>query len=195
MPLSEDMGAEDFGGGPEAQALARGLVQGGAKIAEVGLREAPGVGIARDPAAKALVGMFDRSLLPRRLGIAEPGPCAGLGLQMRSVDELRSAVEGHGAARLRGQGAESSRDLRHDRLRPLLGVLQDDEEAAHTFDQRRDICGAEFLAEEDQVAFPVPKLLTVGDDLGTEQDAALRGEFRRRALAQAVAAATAAAGG
>lgn len=77
-------------------------------------------------------------------------------------------------------GAEGCRNLGHDRLRPRLGVLLYDEEAAHAFDQRRDIASAKLLAEQDQITFPVAEFRTMGDDLGTEQDAEFRGEFRRR---------------
>lgn len=49
-------------------------------------------------------------------------------------------------------------------------------EAAHPFDQRSDVRLAEFLAELDQVAFPVSELLSVPNNIRTMQNAQFRAE-------------------
>lgn len=104
MSPTRDVGPEDLCGGSEAGALARGLVEGCAELAEVFLAQAARIGVAGQPAAQALVGMLNSSFLPWRPGIAEPGLRAGSGLEIRPVHEF-------GAARFRGQGAEELNEL------------------------------------------------------------------------------------
>jgi len=87
------------------------------------------------------------------------------------------------------------RRLHHYRFRALFLVLQHQQKAAGTFDHRGDIGRTVFLPEEDQVSFPMAELSSMRDHVRPEQDAEFRGEFRRRALAQPIAAPTPAACG
>ena len=94
-----------------------------------------------------------------------------------------------------GQGRQHRSDLRHDRFHALLRILQHHEETAGALDHRGDVGGTELLAKQRKVSLPVPELLAMGDDIGTEQGAEFRSKFRRRALARPIAAAAPAARG
>ncbi len=55
-------------------------------------------------------------------------------------------------------------------------VAQENGEADDAFDQRRHIRLAEFLAELDEVAFPVSELLAIGDHVRVAQNVDIRAE-------------------
>ena len=88
-------------------------------------------------------------------GSSEPGLDAGMGLEVRPVDELRAAIEGDRAPGPEGQGAQNLRqNLRqpgHDRRRSAIRVRQQHLETAHALDQGSEIAPSEAAPEPDQV--------------------------------------------
>lgn len=78
-----------------------------------------------------------------------------------------------------GQGLQHADEPLYDRPRLPIIVAQEDGDAADHLDQRCHIGLAELLTELDEIAFPVPELLAVGDDVRAAQDV----QFRAEALA------------
>ena len=141
VAASEQVGLEDLGGCPEAEAFARRGIQASAKRAQCLLGQAVRIGVAAEPTPKPLVGVFHRTFLLGQLRPAEPCLRANLSLQVRPVDEFGATIEGDRSAGMPGRGRQSLRNLRHDRLRALLLVLQHDQEVARALDHGGDMAG------------------------------------------------------
>src|SRR4051794_12383690 len=100
--------------------------------------------------------------------------------------ELAPAVEGDRPAGVLGQPPERVGDAGHDRRRALVLVRQQEREAALPLHQRGHVRLAGLLAEDQQVALPVPEAVAVLDLRWTVLDPALardRGAPRPSAVA------------
>src|SRR5215213_11546227 len=100
--------------------------------------------------------------------------------------ELAAAVEGDGPPRRLGQGPEGAGDAGEDRGRAPVVVRQQDGEPALPLQQRGHVRLAGLLAEDQQVALPVPEGLPIGDLGRSILDPALardRGAARLAAVA------------
>lgn len=85
---------EDLGGRAVTQALAWQRVQMVDERDELLLADGGEIGIAGHEAADALVGVFHRTFLRRRTGVAEPAPRADAIFQSPKSGELRAAIKG-----------------------------------------------------------------------------------------------------
>ncbi len=91
VAAAEQVGLEHLGRRAEAEALARRGIEAGTELTKFLLRKRVRIGVATKPTSQSLVGVLNRTFLPRRLRLAEPCLRADLGLQVRPVDELGSA--------------------------------------------------------------------------------------------------------
>lgn len=93
MPhLCEQFLSEDLCRRSIAEALARRLIELVADLDQVGVGYGQGVDFSRKPFPSSAVGVLDRTFLPRRLRVAEPGLRANAGLQIGPIGELGAAI-------------------------------------------------------------------------------------------------------
>jgi multiple sugar transport system permease protein/raffinose/stachyose/melibiose transport system permease protein len=154
---------EDLARGLVAEAAARGVVEPVGEPAQVGSRERFGRALARQEAAGAAVQVLDATLLPGGVRVAEVGLHREVAVEGGVAGELAAAVEGDGPAGLLGQLPEGVGDAGDDRRRALVVVGQQDGEAALPLHQRGHVRLAVLLAEDQQVALPVPEALPAPD--------------------------------
>lgn len=107
--------------------------------------------------------VLNRSLLPWRLWIAEPGGGTNPVLQSPPGRELGATIKGDRLACLGGQGGEPRDQCFHDRLGVAILIAHDNGKSADPLDQGGDIHLAVFLAEHHQIALPVAELLALGN--------------------------------
>ena len=106
---------KDFCRGLASEAFSRLIVEMAGKVGQVALRDGCKIGITWHETANALVGIFHRTFLPGRAGIAEPAARADAIFQSPEAGELRAAVKGEALASKGWQRRECSDDLVHDR--------------------------------------------------------------------------------
>ena len=108
------MTGEDVLGRPEAEALARRVVDPAADLAQHLWRETSRICIGREKATEPPVGVLHRALLPRSLGAAEVALDAKLMSEERVARELCAAVKGNRLPSRGGQGPQLLDHSCHD---------------------------------------------------------------------------------
>src|SRR3954454_1285452 len=177
---------EDLTRGAVAEAAARGVVEPVGEPAEVGTSERLGRALARQEAPDTAVRVLDAALLPRAMRVAEVAGHVELAGELGIGGELGPAVEGDGPAGVLGQPPERLGDAGDHRRGALVLVRQQEREAALALHQRGHVRLAVLLAEDQQVALPVPEHLACPDLRRPALDPALardRGAARPPAVA------------
>lgn len=100
------------------------------EIPQVAVVNRQGIEVSRQLFAGPAIGVFNRTFLPRRVWVAEPGLHAEPRLEIRPVGELGAAVKGDGMACGIGKGAQGIDQSVHDRLRLPVVVAHEHREAA-----------------------------------------------------------------
>src|SRR4051794_9007749 len=175
--------------GAVAEAASRRVVEPVGEPPQGRRRERPGLGLARQEAADATVRVLDGAFLPGAVRVAEVARHAQLPVEGGVGGELGPAVEGDRPAGVLRQRPERVGDPAEDRRRALVLVRQQEGEAALPLHQRGHVRLADLLAEDQQVALPVPERLARPDLGRTVLDPALARD-RAGARLAAVAAAT-----
>ncbi len=115
---------EDLGRCFVAQALSWQRIQVMGEVDKVLLGDVGQIRIARHEASNTLVGVLDRTFLPRRIGIAEPASGTDPIFQSPESGELCAAIKGEASACKDGSGEKASMILsmigRECRLRFLI---------------------------------------------------------------------------
>src|SRR5215218_9122234 len=154
---------EDLARGPVTEASPGRVVEPVGEPPEAGRRERTGLGLARQEAPDPPVRVLDAALLPGAVRVAEVAGHRQLPIELRVSGELAAAVEGDGPARGLGQGPERVADAGDHRRRALVLVRQQEGEAALPLHERGHVRLAGLLAEDQQVALPMPEGLPIAD--------------------------------
>ena len=161
---------EDLGGGAEVQASSRCVVVdacGGDELVVIDVVE---VGASWQEAPEATDSVFDATLLPGAVRIAEEGGEAeGLLIEPMVLGELGAVVEGEGAAQGLRQGLEQAAQEFGGGLRLPVVSLQEQSQARGALVKDED--GLAVAGEQREVGFPVPGLVTIAGGLGALCDA------------------------
>lgn len=119
-------------------------------------------------------------MLPRgRLRITEPLISAKTLFHMLPSAELCAAIKSDRLACVGWQGRQIVDSASHDRFGLPVRVLQNNCKSADALAQRCDIGLPKFLAEHDQITFPVTKLIALPDGFRTVFD----GKFLKKLTA------------
>lgn len=78
-----------------------------------------------------------------------------------------------------GQGLQCLDEAVHDRPGLPVIVAKEDRKAAHALDKRRHIGFSELLTELNEIAFPMPELLSISNSLTFEKRDSFRNLARR----------------
>jgi len=151
---------EDLGGGLEVQAFSWCVVVEPGEVSDLRGREGGEIGLSRQSASQSSDGIFDATLLPGGMGIAEEGLEPEVALQAVMRGELGAVVEGDGLAQAAWQSGEKRLDSGGDRFGSLVWLTQDGERPGRSFVEREDRLAVG--AEEHEVGFPMAGLSTVG---------------------------------
>jgi hypothetical protein len=138
--------------GSEVKTFAGSIVVGGEHFAESSGWEDSQVGLAGDEAAHPADGVFDASLLPGRVRIAEEG-FDGEVVQRQMAGELGAVVEGHGLPQALWQGGEEADEMAGDATGNLAGETDAKQKARGTLVHGQD--GLAVLGEHHQVGLPM----------------------------------------
>jgi len=143
----------------EVKAFSRGVVVGAQEGVEAALRKGCEVGLARDEAAHTTDGIFDATLLPGGVGIAEES-LDGEAVKHTMTGELGAIVEGHGLAQPRGQAFEERVQMRGDAIGGFVGRPGGEQDAGLALMDGEH--GLAVLGEQHEVGFPMPGAVAVG---------------------------------
>lgn len=105
------------------QALARCRVEAVANQLQMLICECRGVGLAGKVTTQPVVGVLDRSFLPRRGRIAEPGGDTNALLQILPGTELRPAIKGDRLSDMGRERGQAINQALHDWFRLPIWVL------------------------------------------------------------------------
>ena len=150
---------EGLEGGSEVKAFARSVVVGSDHLVETLGREIIQVGLARDEATHPADGVFDASLLPGRVGIAEEGLDRKT-VQRQMTGELGAIVEGHGLSQALGQGGEQAHEMAGDPNSDLAGDADAKQQARGSLVNGQDRLAV--FGEHHQVGFPMSRDMAAG---------------------------------
>jgi len=117
---------------------------------------------AGQPSSQAAIGVLHSALLPRGVGVAEPGRHVQRLPQQLVMSELGSIVEGDGLAQVSREAAEDVHDNGSGLGGVLAGKPRGQGEAALALVKDENGTGA---PAEDQITLPVPDFLTRINDL------------------------------
>ena len=126
---------EGFQGCAPAEAFAGRAVQAVANLLHGIFAQHCHRRVTGQPATGALIQVLDRSLLPRRLRVAEPCGGSDPGLELAPVAELDAAVEGDLLSRRLGQGLHHRHQSAHEVGRAPVVVAEQHGEAGLAFNQ------------------------------------------------------------
>ena len=161
---------ENFARRSEAETLARGGVEPLADRPQLSLGDGRQIGLSGQEAPEPPVGVLDRTLLPRRLRLAEPAVDAEIALQRREESELGSPVEGDASAGAGREPAQMRSDARHHTGRMATGVAGEQQIAALAFDQGSEVGLAELFPERHEIALPMAEIRSLADGCGADGD-------------------------
>lgn len=156
---------ECFGWRPVSKALSGLVVEDASDLVQGCLRHLAEVGVRRQKAADALVGIFDGAFLPGRAWITEPASCTDTIFQSPECRELCATIKREALTCEGGQAGECPHDLVHDWSGMPARVFDQYRVAALALDEGRDIGMAKRSLEDDKVTLPMSKLRSVSNEI------------------------------
>jgi hypothetical protein len=143
----------------EVKAFSWGVVVDAQEGVETSIREGCEVSLARDEAAHTTDGIFDATLLPGGVGIAEEG-LDGEAVKQVMTGELGAIVKGHGLTQPRRQIFEEGVQVRGDAIGGFVGRPGGEQDAGLALMDGEH--GLAVLGEQHEVGFPMPGAVAVG---------------------------------